>query len=153
VSGRDLTVERVWDENLSMPELLPGLTTALEEFNRGNVEPTVALLDADVDWRGRPRGHLWWKHVPSCRGPQDARKNFELQAAKGRARRGGKQFALEQVEQVGDRVVVEGRWTMDDGSPETAGRFFQVLTLREGRIVDIQGCTSRRSALRYANRD
>jgi ketosteroid isomerase-like protein len=135
-----------------MPELLPGLTEALEELNRGNVEPAVALLDVDVDWRGRPNGHLWWKQAPSCHGPDEARENFELQVVKGRARPGTKEFALEEVEQVGDRLVVGGRWTMQDGSQETAARFFQVLTVRDGRIVDMQGCTSRRAALRYAKR-
>jgi ketosteroid isomerase-like protein len=131
---------------------LPGLTQALEELNRGNVEPTVALLDTDVDWRGRPNGHLWWKQMPSCHGPDEARENLKLQVVKGRARPRTKDFALEQVEQVGDRLVVGGRWTMEDGSQETAGRFFQVLTVRDGRIVDMQGCTSRRAALRYARR-
>jgi ketosteroid isomerase-like protein len=135
-----------------MDEVLPGLTDALEEMNRGNVEPAVALLDPDVDWRGRPRGHLWWRHEPRCHGPDEARENFEMQVVKGTARPGTKAFALERVEQVGDRVVVGGRWTMEDGSHETAGRFFQVLTVRDGRIVDIQGCTSRRAAIRYARR-
>lgn len=135
-----------------MDEILPGLTGALEELNRGNVEPAVALLDPDVDWRGRPSGHLWWRHEPSCHGPDEARENFNLQVVKGKARPGTKSFAIEQVEQVGDRVVVGGRWTMEDGESETAGRFFQVLTVRKGRIVDIQGCTSRRAAIRYAQR-
>jgi ketosteroid isomerase-like protein len=135
-----------------MSELLPGLTEALEEMNRGNVAPAVALLDPDVGWRGRPNGHLWWKQAPSCHGPDEARANFELQVVKGRARPGTKEFALEEVDQVGDRLVVGGRWTMQDGSQETAERFFQVLTVRDGRIVDMQGCTSRRAALRYAKR-
>ena len=135
-----------------MAEILPGLTAALEEMNRGNVEPAVALLAPDVEWRGRPHGHLWRKHTPSCHGQEEARPNLELQVVKGRARPGAKEFALEHVEQVGDRLVVGGSWTMEDGSRETAGRFFQVLTVRDGRIVDMQGCTSRRAALRYANR-
>ncbi len=135
-----------------MVEPLPGLTEALTAMNRGDVEPAVALLDSDVEWRGRPSGHLWWKYTPSCHGPEEARQNFELQVVKGRARPGAKEFTLEQVEQVGDRVVVGGSWTMEDGSRQTAGRFFQVLTVRDGRIVDMQGCTSRRAALRYAKR-
>ena len=43
-------------------------------------------------------------------------------------------------------------WTMEDGPSETAGRFFHVLTVRNGRIVDIHGCASRRAAMRYAHR-
>ena len=74
------------------------------------------------------------------------------QVVKGRARPGTKEFALEEADQVGDRLIVGGHWTMQDGSQETAGRFFQVVTVRDGRIVDMQGCASRRGALRYANR-
>jgi ketosteroid isomerase-like protein len=133
-------------------DLLPGIDAALEAMNRGDVEPAVALLDPDVDWRGRTRGHLWWRHEPSCHGPEEARQNFRLQMVKGQARPSTKQFALQKVEQVGQRLVIGGRWTMDDDSQEESGRFYQVLTVRDGRIVDIQGCTSRRSAMRYAQR-
>ena len=108
-----------------MSELLPGLTEALEELNRGNVEPAVALLDVDVDWRGRPNGHLWWKHAPSCHGADEARENFELQVVKGPARPGTKEFALEELEQIGDRLVVGGRWTMQDGSTRAPSSFFR----------------------------
>ena len=41
---------------------------------------------------------------------------------------------------------------MADGSREDAGRFYQVLRVRDGLIVDIQGCTSRRAAMAYARR-
>jgi ketosteroid isomerase-like protein len=133
-------------------DILPGLREALEAMNRGDVEPAVALLDPDVDWRGRPRGHLWWRQAPSCHGPEQARRNLKLQVDKGQARPGVKEFALEQVAQVGDCVVVGGRWTMADGSREVAGRFSQVLRVRGGLIVDIQGCTSRRAAMTYARR-
>src|SRR4029079_12574982 len=71
---------------------------------------------------------------------------------KGRARRGIERFALEQVAQVGECVVVAGRWTMADRSREDAGRFYQVLRVRAGLIVDIQGCTSPRAAMAYAPR-
>jgi ketosteroid isomerase-like protein len=133
-------------------DILPGLREALEAMNRGDVEPAVALLDPDVDWRGRPRGHLWWRQAPSCHGPEQARRNLQLQVDKGQARPGVKEFALEQVAQVGDCVVVGGCWTMADGSREVAGRFSQVLRVRGGLIVDIQGCTSRRAAMTYARR-
>lgn len=139
-------------DNLDMDEILPGLNAALEAMNCGDVEPAVALLDPDVDWRGRPSGHLWWRHSPSCHGPDEARENFKLQVVKGVARPDTKAFELEQVEQVGDRVVIGGRWTMEDGSRETGGRFYQVLTVKDGLIVDIQGCTSPRDAMRYAGR-
>jgi len=133
-----------------MSEILPGLSAALEAMNRGDVEPAVALLDPDVDWRGRPQGHLWWRHMPSCHGRDEARQNFELQVVKGRARPGARSFTFEQVEQVDDRVVIGGRWQMEGGGDEQAGRFYQVLTVRDGLVVDIQGCGSLRAAQRYA---
>ncbi|HEV8449852.1 MAG TPA: nuclear transport factor 2 family protein [Gaiellales bacterium] len=135
-----------------MDDILPGLSEALEAMNRGDVEPAVALLDPDVDWRGRPRGHLWWRHTPSCHGPDEARRSFQLQVDKGRARPDADRFGLEQLAQVGECVVVGGRWTMSDGSREDAGRFYQVLRVRGGLIVDIQGCTSHRAAMAYAHR-
>jgi ketosteroid isomerase-like protein len=135
-----------------MGELLPGIREALEAMNRGDVEPSVSLLDERVEWRGPTRGHLWWKHTPSCHGPHEARENFKLQVRKGNQHPGARSFTLEQLEQVGDRLVLGGRWTTDGGSDEEAGRFFQVLTVRNGRIVDIQGCRSHRAALRYLRR-
>jgi ketosteroid isomerase-like protein len=124
-----------------MDDLLPGLSEALEAMNRGDVGPAVALLDPDVDWRGRSQGHLWWKHTPSCHGPDEARENLERQAAK--------RWTIDQVEQIGDRVVVGGGWTTEEGAPGT-GSFFQVLTVDGGKIVDIHGCNSRREAMKYA---
>lgn len=136
-----------------MDELLPGLHAALEAMNHGDVEPAVALLDPDVDWRGRPTGHLWWRHEPSCHGQDGARANFEMQVIKGQTRAGTKAFAIDELDRVGDRIVLGGHWTMDDGSREKVSQFFQVLTIKDGRIVDIQGCTSRRDAMRYAERN
>jgi ketosteroid isomerase-like protein len=132
-------------------EILPGIREALAAMNRGDVEPLVSLLDPDVDWRGPSRGHLWWKRTPGCHGVDDARENFKLQVAKAKRRPGPKALQLEQVEQAGDRVVVGGRGTMD-GPSEDAGQFIAVLTVRRGRIVDIQGCRGRREATRYAKR-
>jgi hypothetical protein len=60
------------------------LRRASEAYNRGDVEPLVVLLDEDVDWYGRMRGHLWWKRTPSCHGPGEARANFELRLRKRR---------------------------------------------------------------------
>lgn len=31
----------------------------------GDVEPLVSTFDSSVDWRGAPRGHLWWRRTPS----------------------------------------------------------------------------------------
>jgi len=48
-----------------------------------------------------------------------------------------------------DRVIGSTRWLNPDG--ETHERF-QVLTIRDGKIAEMQGCKSRREAERYARR-
>jgi hypothetical protein len=45
---------------------------------------------------------------------------------------------------------VSTSWFQDDGSPRQER--YQVLTLRGDTIVDIQGCSSRREAERFARR-
>jgi hypothetical protein len=48
-----------------------------------------------------------------------------------------------------DRIIGSTAWTDADGAEQER---YQVLTLRDGRIVDIQGCRSRREAERFARR-
>jgi ketosteroid isomerase-like protein len=31
----------------------------------GDVEPLVAMLGPDLEWRGVTHGHLWWRRTPS----------------------------------------------------------------------------------------
>ena len=55
-----------------------------------------------------------------------------------------------EFEQVGaDMIIGSTRWLgADRGRQER----FQVITVRDGRIVDMQGCASRREAERFAHR-
>lgn len=39
--------------------------SAFDAATRGDVEPLVAMLDPALEWRGRTRGHLWWRTTPS----------------------------------------------------------------------------------------
>ena len=48
-----------------------------------------------------------------------------------------------------DTVIGSTRWLDPEG--ETHERF-QVITMRDGKIVDLQGCRSRREAERFARR-
>jgi ketosteroid isomerase-like protein len=122
---------------------------AAEAYNRGDVEPLVAMLDEDVDWRGPTSGHLWWRHTPSCHGPKEARANFERRLKQASLRPGYAGLELEDVQESGDRVMLGSRWRTEEGQPpEDAERFFQVVTMRDGKIVDIKGCKSHKEALR-----
>jgi len=50
---------------------------------------------------------------------------------------------------VGDKIIASAPWT------ESGDRFqerFMVFTVRDGKIVDMQGCTSRREAERFVKR-
>lgn len=50
--------------------------------------------------------------------------------------------------QVGDNVIIgSAAWLRADGRRQER---FQVLTLRDGKIADMQGCRSRREAERLA---
>lgn len=49
--------------------------------------------------------------------------------------------------QVGDKIIGSTRWVQAGG---TRVERFQVLTVRDGKIVDMQGCSSRRRAERFA---
>ena len=122
------------------------LRSAAEALNRGDPEPFAALIADDNEWRGVPSGRLWWKHAPSCHGPDEAREVLRLQIEKR-----GRQ-ALEvhpDFTQFGDRIIGSARWIDEDGRGRER---FQVLTVRDGKIVDMQGCATRREAERFARR-
>ena len=56
---------------------------------------------------------------------------------------------LHELLESGDRIMVGARWRSPNGSAtEPAERFYQVLTIREGRIVHMRDCRSRREAVR-----
>ena len=45
--------------------MIDELRTAADALNRGDPGPFAALFADDAEWRGVPRGYLWWKHAPS----------------------------------------------------------------------------------------
>ena len=125
------------------------IQTAAEAYNRGDVDPLVALLDGDVVWCSYTRGHLWWKHTPSCRGPEEARCNFEIQLKKAALRPDSAGVKLDEIRESGDRIMLGATWETEEGDRgERAERYFQVVTMEDGKIVGIRGCKSRKDALR-----
>jgi hypothetical protein len=58
-------------------------------------------------------------------------------------------LAASVIQAGGGRVVMELRWRTDDNGGRVRS-LFQVLTLRDGKIVDMQDCRTRRAALSYA---
>jgi hypothetical protein len=51
--------------------------------------------------------------------------------------------------QIGNKIIGSTHWLVAGG---TRVERYQVLTMREGKIVDMQGCTSRRQAERFARK-
>ena len=52
--------------------------------------------------------------------------------------------------QIGDdKIIGSSEWVGAGGRRQVR---YQVLTFRDGKIVDMQGCTSRRQAERFARR-
>jgi hypothetical protein len=48
-----------------------------------------------------------------------------------------------------DAVIASAVWSGDEGQPH---RRFMVMRIRDGKIADLQGFTSRSKAERFANR-
>jgi ketosteroid isomerase-like protein len=126
--------------------VLDQLRAAADALNRGDPEPFVSLIADENEWRGVGRGFLWWKDVPVCHGPDGARGALSV-ALKKRDRL---EFVRDvQFTPVGDRVIGSAEWIGPDGKRH---RRYQVLTFRDGKIVDMQGCSSRREAERFARK-
>ncbi len=49
-----------------------------------------------------------------------------------------------------DKILGSAQWTGPDGRRR---RRYAVITVREGKIADMQECSSRRQALRFARRN
>jgi hypothetical protein len=56
-----------------------------------------------------------------------------------------------EFEQIGDDTIISST-EMPGGRDDDAQERFQVIKFRDGKIVDLQGCASRRAAERFARR-
>lgn len=66
-------------------------------------------------------------------------------------KRGGRRIDVQpEFTRVGDDIIIGStQWVNDTGARQER---FQVLTLRDGKIVDIQGCATRQQAERFARK-
>jgi ketosteroid isomerase-like protein len=128
--------------------MIDQLRAAAEALNQGDPEPFASLIADDNEWRGVSHGHLWWKSTPACHGSDEAREVLKFQIKKGGDRRIEIQPEFTQVGD--DKIIGSTQWLGADGRRHER---FQVLTLRDGKIVDMQGCASRREAERFARRE
>jgi hypothetical protein len=64
-------------------------------------------------------------------------------------KRGGRRIEVKpEFTMIGsDKIIGSTQWTGENGRPQER---YQVLTIRDGKIADMQGCRSRREAERFA---
>jgi ketosteroid isomerase-like protein len=127
--------------------MIDQLRAAADALSEGDPEPFAALMADDSEWRGISRGHLWWKQTPACRGPDEALEVMRVQIRKRAANR--LQVRPEFTQIGDDKIIGSSEWMGVDGRRQVR---YQVLTFRDGKIVDMQGCASRREAERFARR-
>jgi hypothetical protein len=66
-------------------------------------------------------------------------------------KRGGRPPVVEpEFMQIGDDKIIGSTWWLDDGGRRVER--FQVITYRDAKITDLQGCSSRRGAEQFARR-
>jgi ketosteroid isomerase-like protein len=123
------------------------LRAAAAALNEGDHEPFARLMDDGSEWLGVSQGHLWWKRTPVCHGPGEA---LEVMRRQIRERGDDRLQIRPEFTQVGaDAIIASSEWVRTDGRRQVR---YQVLRLRDGKIVDMQGCASRRAAERLAHR-
>jgi ketosteroid isomerase-like protein len=118
---------------------------AFEAFVRGDVDAVLELIDAELEWTFLD---------PSLEDPQPQVCHGRGQLAYwiGRQPRRGPRLELEEIVGYDDRVlVVTHAPGLDDRRARKSGdRNFNVVTVREGRIVAMRACRSRQEAIALA---
>jgi ketosteroid isomerase-like protein len=104
-----------------------------------DVSAFAELLDPDVTW-GAPGARN-----PTCKNRSQVLTWYE------RAREGGVRGSVSDVDVLGDRLLVSLSVQGTEGARERGGTAlrFQVLTVRDGRIVDIVGFDDKAEALSH----
>ena len=112
--------------------MIDRLRAAAEALNRGDTEPFASLIGDENEWRGVSRGRLWWKRTPACHGADEAREVLRVQIE----RRGDHRIEIKpEFSLVGDdKIIGSTQWLGADGRQHER---FQILTLRDGTIVDM----------------
>lgn len=125
--------------------MIEQLRAAADALNNGDPKPFAALMADDSEWRGVSQGRLWWKQTPACHGPAEALAVMEQQIRK---RAANKLQIRPEFTQVGDdKIIGATEWMGPDGKPRYR---YQVLTFRDNKIIDMQGCESLHEAERFA---
>jgi uncharacterized protein len=122
-------------ENVTM------VRTAYEAYARGDLPALLSVVDPDLEWTYLD------PNIPHPE-PQVCHGRVELERALGGLAEHRFRAELEEVAGVGDRVMVCVRIPGLDAQRGRAGddRSYVVLTIRDGRIVQLRDCRDREEA-------
>jgi ketosteroid isomerase-like protein len=118
---------------------------AYDAYARGDLDAMLAFVDPDLEW-------TFLDPTFEDPEPQVCRGRLELETVLRRQAERGLRIELEDVNAVGDRVVVVVRTPGVDAfrARTTGDRNYTVVTVRAGRIVALRECTDRTQALEVA---
>jgi ketosteroid isomerase-like protein len=105
----------------------------------GDLSALEGALDPDAQWLGVEDGQI-------CENRKMILTVIE------RNLHGGLAGLIEETVEVGDRIVVAFRpdQPRDDGRPLDHGIAYVVVTMRDGRIIELKGCADQAAAMTYA---
>ena len=109
-----------------------------EAMSSGDLRVLERALDPDAQWL---RG-----------GRADLRERKMILAVMKRNLTVGLAGRIEETIEVGGRIVVAFRpdHPRDDGRPLDQGIAYVVVTIRDGRVIELKGCADRAAAMTYA---
>jgi ketosteroid isomerase-like protein len=114
------------------------IRAAYEAMRSGDVTPLTELMDEKVRWIGSER---LGDPPPECNGREEASSVLKRAAQRMPAR------DIESVAIAGDRILAVANWKEDQG-PQGVSRVYNVLTMRDGRIVKMEDFSDRAAAER-----
>jgi ketosteroid isomerase-like protein len=106
----------------------------------GDLSVLEGALDPEAKWRGVEDGP--W----ACENRKMILEVMERNLHDGLVGR------IEEAVEVGGRIVVAFRpdQPRDDGRPLDRGIAYVVVTMRDGRVIELKGCADRTAAMTYA---
>ena len=105
----------------------------------GDLSVLEGALDPEAQWLGVEDGQI-------CENRKMILKVME------RNLHGGLVGRIEETVEVGARIVVAFRpdQPREDGRPLDQGIAYVVVTMRDGRVIELKGCADRAAAMTYA---
>ena len=114
------------------------LRAAYEAMRSGDVTPLAELMDEKIRWIGSDR---LGDPPPECNGREEASAVLKRAVKRMPAR------DMESVAIAGDRILAVAYWHEDQGPPGVE-RVYNLLTMRDGRIVKMEDFFDRSAAER-----